>query len=85
MRYFLGDVRDSDRLIEATRGIDIIVCAAAHKHVPSSEYNPLECIKTNIDGAKNVINAALFNHVKKLLLYQLIKLLIQLICMVQQN
>ena len=67
MRYFLGDVRDSDRLIEATRGIDIIVHAAALKHVPSSEYNPLECIKTNIDGAKNVINAALFNHVKKII------------------
>ena len=44
-----------DRLIEATRGIDIIVHAAALKHVPSSEYNPLECIKTNIDGAKNVL------------------------------
>ena len=67
MRYFLGDVRDSERLIEATRDIDIIVHAAALKHVPSSEYNPLECIKTNIDGAKNVINAALRYNVKKII------------------
>ena len=65
MRFFIGDVRDSDRLKEATRGIDIIIHAAAMKHVPIAEYNPMECIKTNIHGAENVIQAALSNNVDK--------------------
>jgi len=59
IRYFIGDVRDSDRFKRACEGIDIIVHAAALKQVPAAEYNPMECIKTNIFGAENVINAAL--------------------------
>ena len=64
MRFFIGDVRDASRLREATRGIDIIIHAAAIKHVPIAEYNPMECIKTNIHGAENVIQAALGNNVE---------------------
>ena len=64
MRFFIGDVRDASRLREATRGIDIIIHAAAIKHVPIAEYNPMECIKTNIYGAENVIQAALGNNVE---------------------
>jgi len=64
MRFFIGDVRDTFRLKEAARGIDIIIHAAAIKHVPIAEYNPMECIKTNIHGAENVIQAALENNVK---------------------
>ena len=65
MRYFIGDVRDQDRLKQATRNIDYIIHAAALKHVPAAEYNPMECIKTNINGAENVIEAALSNNVEK--------------------
>jgi UDP-N-acetylglucosamine 4,6-dehydratase len=64
MRFFIGDVRDASRLKEAARGIDIIIHAAAIKHVPIAEYNPMECIKTNIHGAENVIQAALDNNVE---------------------
>jgi UDP-N-acetylglucosamine 4,6-dehydratase len=59
IRFFLGDVRDRDRLIRAFQGIDIVIHAAAMKHVHLAEYNPDECIKTNIGGAQNVIHAAL--------------------------
>lgn len=59
IRYFLGDVRDQERLVRAFRGIDIVIHAAAMKHVHLAEYNPDECIKTNIGGAQNVIHAAL--------------------------
>jgi UDP-N-acetylglucosamine 4,6-dehydratase len=59
IRYFLGDVRDQDRMIRAFQGIDIVIHAAAMKHVHLAEYNPDECIKTNIGGAQNVIHAAL--------------------------
>lgn len=59
LRFFIGDVRDGDRLRRACEGVDYIVHAAALKQVPACEYNPLEAIKTNIDGASNVINAAL--------------------------
>ena len=59
IRYFLGDVRDQDRLVRAFQGIDIVIHAAAMKHVHLAEYNPDECIKTNIGGAQNIINAAL--------------------------
>jgi UDP-N-acetylglucosamine 4,6-dehydratase len=59
IRYFIGDVRDGERLKRACEGIDVIVHAAALKQVPAAEYNPMECIKTNIFGAENVINAAL--------------------------
>ncbi|WP_345112372.1 UDP-N-acetylglucosamine 4,6-dehydratase (inverting) [Hymenobacter algoricola] len=64
IRYFLGDVRDGERLKRACEGIDVIVHAAALKQVPAAEYNPMECIKTNIFGAENVINAALDCGVK---------------------
>lgn len=67
MRYFLGDVRDESRLKEATNGIDYIIHAAALKQVPAAEYNPIECIKTNIYGAQNVIAAALANGVEKVI------------------
>ena len=65
MRYFIGDVRDVDRLKLAMRGVDYVIHAAALKHVPAAEYNPMECIKTNINGGNNVIDAALENNVKK--------------------
>ena len=67
MRYFIGDVRDGDRLKQAMRNVDYVIHAAAMKHVPASEYNPMECIKTNIHGAQNVIEAALENNVKKVI------------------
>lgn len=67
MRYFIGDVRDSPRLNTAMRGIDYVIHAAALKQVPAAEYNPMECIKTNIHGAQNVIDAAILNGVKKVI------------------
>lgn len=67
MRFFIGDVRDQARLDEACRDVDVIVHAAAMKQVPASEYNPTECIKTNIDGAQNVIKAALSNSVSSVI------------------
>lgn len=67
MRYFIGDVRDKDRLKKAMRGVDYVIHAAALKHVPIAEYNPMECIKTNINGAQNVIDAALENRVSKVI------------------
>ena len=65
MRYFLGDVRDKDRLMRAFSGVDYVIHAAALKQVPAAEYNPTECILTNITGAINVIDAAIANNVKK--------------------
>lgn len=65
LRYFIGDVRDEARLRRALEGIDIVVHAAALKQVPAAEYNPFECIKTNIIGAQNLIEACLDNGVKK--------------------
>jgi len=65
LRYFIGDVRDRDRFRRACEGIDIIIHAAALKQVPAAEYNPMECIKTNVLGAENVINGALDTEVKK--------------------
>lgn len=65
MRFFIGDVRDGERLRQATRDVDFIVHAAALKQVPAAEYNPSECIKTNVGGAENVIAAAIANGVKK--------------------
>lgn len=67
MRYFIGDVRDKDRLTMAMRGIDYVIHAAALKQVPAAEYNPTECIRTNITGAENVIHAALANDVQKVI------------------
>ncbi|MBI5888754.1 MAG: UDP-N-acetylglucosamine 4,6-dehydratase (inverting) [Deltaproteobacteria bacterium] len=65
MRYFLGDVRDKDRLVRAFHGVDYIIHAAALKQVPAAEYNPAEFIKTNVNGAMNVIDAAIDRNVKK--------------------
>lgn len=67
MRYFIGDVRDGERLKRAMEGVDYVIHAAALKQVPAAEYNPMECIKTNIHGAENVINAAIYNKVKKVI------------------
>jgi len=67
MRYFLGDVRDAERLVQAMQGVDFVIHAAAMKHVPAAEYNPMECIKTNIHGAENVIKAAITNNVEKVI------------------
>lgn len=66
LRYFLGDVRDIDRLKMALRGVDIVVHAAALKQVPAAEYNPTECIKTNVMGAENLVMACISNNVEKL-------------------
>lgn len=67
MRYFIGDVRDGERLKQAMRGVDYVIHAAAMKQVPAAEYNPMECIKTNIYGAENVIKAAMDNGVEKVI------------------
>jgi UDP-N-acetylglucosamine 4,6-dehydratase/5-epimerase len=65
LRFFIGDVRDKDRLIRACEGVDVIIHAAAIKQVDTAEYNPDECIKTNVNGAQNVIDAALITNVKE--------------------
>lgn len=67
MRFFIGDVRDVERLKQAMNGVDYVVHAAALKQVPAAEYNPMECIKTNIHGAQNVITAAIDNEVEKVI------------------
>ena len=67
MRYFIGDVRDQERLNQAMDGVDYVIHAAALKQVPAAEYNPMECIKTNIHGAENVIKASIANDVKKII------------------
>jgi len=67
MRYFIGDVRDGDRLRHAMKDVDYVIHAAALKQVPAAEYNPMECIKTNIHGAENVIQAALENNIRKVI------------------
>ena len=65
LRYFIGDIRDYDRLKRALKGIDYVIHAAAMKHVPIAEYNPMECVKTNILGAENLINACLETEVER--------------------
>ena len=67
LRFFIGDVRDRNRLDRAMNGVNIVVHAAALKHVPICEYNPIEAVKTNIDGAINVIDAAIDNLVEKVM------------------
>ena len=67
LRFFIGDVRDYGRIKLGTKGVDYLIHAAALKHVPAAEYNPQECIKTNINGANNVIFAALEQGVKKVI------------------
>ena len=65
MRYFIGDVRDRMRLEFAMRGVDYVIHAAALKQVPAAEYNPIECVHTNIVGAENVVYASIRSGVKK--------------------
>ena len=65
VRFFIGDVRDRERLYRALKDVDFIAHAAATKIVPTAEYNPFECVKTNIEGAMNLIDAAIDNKVKK--------------------
>ncbi|MDC0225474.1 UDP-N-acetylglucosamine 4,6-dehydratase (inverting) [Gammaproteobacteria bacterium] len=67
MRYFIGDVRDKERINQVMDGVDYVIHAAALKQVPAAEYNPMECIKTNIHGAENVIKASINNGVKKVI------------------
>ncbi len=67
MRYFIGDVRDKERLCKAMEDVDIVIHAAALKHVPVAEYNPMECIKTNINGAQNVIDCAIEQEIEKVI------------------
>ncbi|MBI2577772.1 MAG: polysaccharide biosynthesis protein, partial [Candidatus Wildermuthbacteria bacterium] len=68
LRFLIGDVRDKERLYRAMQGVDIVVHAAALKQVPAAEYNPLEAIKTNISGTANVVDAAIDNNVKRVIL-----------------
>jgi UDP-N-acetylglucosamine 4,6-dehydratase len=65
LRFFIGDVRDEPRLEMAMRGVDYVIHAAALKHVPAAEYNPFECIRTNVHGAENIVQAAIRTGVKK--------------------
>ena len=65
LRYFIGDIRDIDRIKRALKGINYVIHAAAMKHVPIAEYNPMECVKTNIMGAENLINACLETGVER--------------------
>src|SRR5690606_38325813 len=67
MRYFIGDVRDRDRLTQAMRGVEVVIHAAALKQVPAAEYNPTECVRTNVHGAENVIAAAIANEVERVI------------------
>lgn len=67
LRFFIGDVRDGERLRAAMEDVDVVVHAAALKQVPAAEYNPIECIKTNVNGAENVIKAAIHNNVDKVI------------------
>ena len=73
LRFFIGDVRDKPRLYRALDGVDYVVHAAATKIVPSAEYNPFECVKTNVLGAMNLIDACIDQEIEKLLLFPLIK------------
>ena len=65
LRFFIGDVRDKERLYRSLDGVDYVIHAAALKIVPTAEYNPFECVKTNIIGAMNVVNASIDRGVKK--------------------
>jgi UDP-N-acetylglucosamine 4,6-dehydratase/5-epimerase len=67
LRFFIGDVRDKERLSRAMNDVDIVVHAAALKHVPACEYNPIEAVKTNIDGTKNIIDTAIDNDVERVI------------------
>ena len=76
LRFFIGDVRDRERLTFALREIDIVVHAAALKQVETAEYNPMECLKTNVYGAENIISACLSNRVKKVMNPKIIQKLV---------
>lgn len=65
IRFFIGDVRDKERLIRAFKGVDFVIHTAAMKHVPIAEYNPEECVKTNIDGARNIIDACFQTNIER--------------------
>src|SRR5205823_10800085 len=65
IRYFIGDVRDRDRLYRAFDGVDVVIHAAALKQVPAAEYNPIEAVKTNVLGAANIIDAAIDQNVQR--------------------
>jgi len=67
VRFFIGDIRDKSRLSRALQGIDYVVHAAATKIVPTAEYNPFECVKTNVIGAMNLIDACIDNGVKRII------------------
>ena len=67
LRFFLGDVRDYDRLVMASKDVDVLIHAAAMKQIPAAEYNPMEAIKTNVIGAENVVKAAIHNEISKVL------------------
>ena len=67
LQFFLGDVRDYQRLLQVTKGVDLVVHAAAMKQIPASEINPTEAIKTNIIGAENIVNASIANGVRKVI------------------
>ena len=85
VRFFIGDVRDKDPLSRALDGIDYVVHAAATKIVPTAEYNPFECVKTNVLGAMNLIDVCIDQKVKEFLLFQRIRRVVQLTFTAQQN
>ena len=85
LRFFIGDVRDKERMMRAFEGVDIVVHAAALKQVPACEYNPFEAVKTNVHGAQNVIDCAIDCGVKKWWLFLRIKHALLSICMGLQN
>jgi len=72
IRFFIGDVRDKERLSRAMNGVDIVVHAAALKQVPACEYNPIEAVKTNINGSINIINTAIDNIMQKISIPQFV-------------
>ena len=85
IRYFIGDVRDFERVKRALNGIDYVIHAAAMKHVHIAEYNPDECIKTNVGGADNLIKACIENNVQRVVALSTDKLVLQSIYMEQLN
>ena len=85
MRFFIGDIRDKERLLFATKDVDFIVHAAALKQVPAAEYNPFECIKTNVLGAQNIVDVAIKNKVKKIVALSTDKAALPEIYMEHQN
>jgi len=81
LRFFLGDVRDLDRIEMAMRDVDVVIHAAALKHVSAAEYNPFECIRTNVIGAENVVQAAIRTSVDKVVALSTDRPRIRSICM----